>query len=47
MVIKTSSPLAIKVEAGTKYSTKTLYFCGSSGTQTPPYCDGSNNCGEI
>jgi len=47
MVIKTSSPLAIKVEAGTKYSTKTLYFCGYSGTQTFPHCDDNNNCGEI
>lgn len=27
--------------------TKTLHLCGGSGTQTPPYCDGSNNCGEF
>jgi len=27
--------------------TKTLYLCGCSGTQTPPYCDGSNNCEKI
>jgi len=27
--------------------TKTLYLCGCIGTQTLPYCDDSNNCGEI
>jgi len=41
MVTKTYSPLAIEVETGT------LYLCGYPGTQTPPYCDGGNNCGEI
>ncbi|MDD1627415.1 MAG: CDGSH iron-sulfur domain-containing protein [Methylococcaceae bacterium] len=27
--------------------TQIQYLCGCSKTQTPPYCDGSNNCKEI
>ena len=27
-------------------TTTTLYLCGCSETNTPPYCDGSNNCKE-
>ena len=27
--------------------TNTLYLCDCSATQTPTYCDGTNNCGEI
>lgn len=23
---------------------QTIYLCGCSETQTPPYCDNSNNC---
>ena len=26
---------------------KTVYLCGYSETQTPTYCDGSNNCKEL
>jgi CDGSH-type Zn-finger protein len=27
-------------------TSKTLYLCGCSETQTPPLCDKSNNCGK-
>jgi CDGSH-type Zn-finger protein len=25
-------------------ATATVHLCGCSGTQTPPYCDGGNQC---